>query len=262
VMVEELDKSRRELAAKERLEREMEIAMRIQTSILPRTFDVSGVSIAARMVPATEVGGDYYDVIPIAGGCWIGVGDVAGHGLTAGLEMMMVQSVVSALVHENPNASPTSHLCVLNHVVHDNIRHRLGQDEHITLTLMRYSDGSVTFAGAHEVIIVVRADGTFENIATPGTWLGAISDIAEFTKDTSLQLAPGDIMVLYSDGVSEARNSEGEQFGIDRLASLVAELRADGVEKIRDHVIGRVQAWQQVQDDDISVVIVRRDTPA
>lgn len=261
-MVGELEKSRRELAAKERLEREMEIAMRIQTSIIPRSFDVHGLDIAARMIPASEVGGDYYDVLPVQHGCWIGIGDVAGHGLTAGLEMMMVQSVVSALVRENPEATPSSHLGVLNHVVYNNIRHRLGQDEHITLTLLRYKDGELTFAGAHETILVFRASsGTCERVETPGTWLGAMRDISRFTRDSKLELAAGDIMVLYSDGLTEARNAAGEQFGLDRLAELVEAERAATVEAIRDRVFADVTAWRagSVQDDDVSLVVVRRD---
>lgn len=258
-MVAELEKSRKELAAKERLEREMEIAMRIQTSMLPRTFDVRGLDIAARMVPASEVGGDYYDVLPVADGCWIGVGDVAGHGLTAGLEMLMVQSVVAALVCENPAATPKQHLTVLNHVVYENIRHRLNQDEHITLTLLRFQEGAVTFAGAHEEIVVCRA-GTepCECVPTPGTWLGAMPNIERVTKDTRLELATGDLMVLYSDGITEARNAKGEQYGMDRLCRTIEAHRGDSVEAIRDAIFAEVQAWQVAHDDDLSLVVIRR----
>ncbi len=260
IMVEELERSRKELAAKERLEREMEIAMRIQTSILPRSFDVHGLEIAARMIPASEVGGDYYDVLPVKHGCWLGIGDVAGHGLTAGLEMMMVQSVIAALVRENPDASPSGHLAVLYHVIYENIRHRLVQDEHVTLTLMRYKDGLLTFSGAHETILVCRASGgECERVETPGTWLGAIPDIARFTTDTQLEVRASDIVVLYSDGITEARNAAGQYFGLDRLATLIEANRDRPVEAIRDTVIEQVTAWHATQLDDISLVIVRRD---
>ena len=76
--------TRRQVAERERLEKEMEIATRIQTSILPRDVTVPGLEIAATMRTATEVGGDYYDVIPVDDGCWMGIGDVAGHGLGTG----------------------------------------------------------------------------------------------------------------------------------------------------------------------------------
>ncbi len=67
----------------------------MQTSILPRKFAVPGLEISAKMIPASEVGGDYYDVIPVDDGCWIAIGDVSGHGLDAGLVMLMLQSSIT-----------------------------------------------------------------------------------------------------------------------------------------------------------------------
>lgn len=258
-MVAEIDESRRELAEKERLEQELEIAMQIQTSILPETFEVSGLDISAQMIPATEVGGDYYDILPVADGCWIGVGDVAGHGLTAGLEMLMVQSMIAALVRENPSAAPREHLTVVNRVLFENIRNRLKQDEHITLTLLRFDDhGGVTFAGAHEEIIVCRAgDEPCQRISTPGTWLGAIRDIGSVTFDTSVELGESDLMVLYSDGITEALNEDRVQFGIERLCAVVESNRDQPVDAIRSRIIDAVQVWQSHQEDDISIVVIR-----
>jgi len=258
-MVEELERSRRALAEKERLERELEIASRIQTSILPKRYDVAGLEIAARMIPASEVGGDYYDVFTVDDGCWVGIGDVAGHGLSAGLEMLMVQSVVAALVRQAPQAAPSDHLCVLNHVLYSNIRDRLGSDEHITMTLMRYEAGMFTYAGAHEEILVCRAaGGPCEHIPTPGPWLGAMRDISRVTGDSKLGLGPGDLMVLYTDGVTEAMNAEGVQFGDERLTKVLEAHRNEPVTVVRDRVIEAVQAWLAKQDDDISIVVIRR----
>ena len=96
--------TRRQVAERERLEKEMEIAARIQTSILPRDVSVAGLEIAAAMQPATEVGGDYYDVVPVDDGCWLGIGDVAGHGLGTGLVMLMMQSGIGALARKLPDA--------------------------------------------------------------------------------------------------------------------------------------------------------------
>jgi sigma-B regulation protein RsbU (phosphoserine phosphatase) len=258
-MVEELERSRRSLAEKQRLERELEIAARIQTSILPKRYDVAGLEIAARMIPASEVGGDYYDVFAMGDGCWIGIGDVAGHGLSAGLEMLMVQSVIAGLVRHAPRASPSDHVRILNQVLYDNIRDRLGQDEHITLTLMRYEDGVLTFAGAHEEILVARAaGGECEHIQTPGTWLGGMRDVSRVTRDSKLELAPGDLMVLYTDGITEAKNKQGQLFGDERLTRLLEDHRNEPVAAVRDRVIEAVLAWQSVQDDDISLVVIRR----
>src|SRR5262249_11742848 len=131
-MVSELERSREELSHKERLEQEMEIAERIQTSILPRRLEAPGLEGAGVLRPATEVGGAYSDFLPHDGGCWIGIGDVAGHGLTAGLVMLMVQSIVAALTRVRRDATPADVVCILNEVLYDNIRHRLANDEHVT----------------------------------------------------------------------------------------------------------------------------------
>src|SRR5499427_5838204 len=88
----------------DRLELEMEIASKIQTAILPNITPraVRGLEIAARMRRATEVGGDYYDVLPTEDGCWLGIGDVAGHGLPAGIIMLTIQSAIAALTQDRP----------------------------------------------------------------------------------------------------------------------------------------------------------------
>jgi sigma-B regulation protein RsbU (phosphoserine phosphatase) len=102
--VEEVTK--RERAERARLEGEMRIATRIQTGILPKTHEVAGLEISAVMLPAEEVGGDYFDVLPFDGGSWLGIGDVAGHGLPTGLVMLMIQGIVAAATHRRPEARP------------------------------------------------------------------------------------------------------------------------------------------------------------
>ncbi|HJZ87329.1 MAG TPA: SpoIIE family protein phosphatase [Polyangia bacterium] len=258
-MVQDLDRSQRELAAKERLEKEMEIAARIQTSILPRRLDIEGLQVSAQMLPATEVGGDYYDLVPTENGCWIGIGDVAGHGLTAGLVMMMIQSVVAALCRRNPTSTPSELLGVLNAVLYDNIRHRLTHDEHVTLSLLRYfTDGRFVFAGAHEEIVVCRQkSGRCETVPTPGTWLGAMRYIGPFTTDSTLHLEPGDLMVLYTDGVTEAMNVDGEQFGLERLCAQIEARPGDSVDAIRDRVLAELARFTATQFDDVTILILR-----
>jgi sigma-B regulation protein RsbU (phosphoserine phosphatase) len=261
-MVHELEESRKQLATKERLEGEMEIANRIQTSILPRRLEVAGLKLAARMIPASEVGGDYYDVLPTEAGCWVGIGDVAGHGLTAGIVMMMIQSVVAGLVRANPKSAPREILNHVNHVLYDNIRKRLETGEHCTLSLLRFDGDDVVFAGAHEDIVICRKDGQVEQITTPGTWLGAAQDISKATVDTTIRLEHGDVMVLYTDGVTEAADAAGEMFGIDGLSKVVSAARAEPVERIRDRLVEAVEKWSKEREDDVTVLIIRRENPA
>ena len=103
---------------------ENEIASRVQASILPGEIDVEGLAISVQMLPAEVVGGDYYDIIPVNDGCWLAIGDVAGHGLAAGVIMLMIQSAVQSLVRLSPQASPRDLVCALNGALYENIRKR------------------------------------------------------------------------------------------------------------------------------------------
>jgi phosphoserine phosphatase RsbU/P len=254
----------REKAEKQRLEQELSIATRIQTSILPRDFKVRGLEIAATMLPATEVGGDYYDVLPTAQGCWIGIGDVAGHGLRPGLVMMMLQSVVAALVRSTPGATPHELLSVVNAVLYDNVRERLQQDEHATLSLIRYCDsGELLFAGAHEDMLVLRADtGKVEPVQTLGTWVGATRDVGDAMQDSTTRLRDGDVLVLYTDGVIEAMNQAGEQFGTPRLVHEIERAGSRPVAEIRDQICSAVTEFMDQQRDDIALLVARYRTPS
>ena len=241
-------------------EEELAIARRVQTSILPKDPTVEGLEIAAVMFPAEDVGGDYYDILPFNGGAWLAVGDVSGHGLNAGLVMLMVQSAVVSITGSMPDASPRDVICQLNDVLFDNIRRRLEHDDHVTFTLFRYtSDGRVVFAGAHEDIVVARKKKRkVEMLRSPGTWLGARRDIGRVTVDAMLQLDPGDLMVLYTDGLTESRNDAGEQFNIERLCACVEAKQDAPCIDIRDHIVNEVRHWSRIQDDDISLVVIRR----
>ena len=249
----------RERAEQQQLHKEVEIAMKLQTSILPREMAVEGLELAGRMRPASEVGGDYYDVIAVPGGCWIGIGDVAGHGLQAGLVMLMLQSMLGALVH-SAEPSPRSVAGAINRALCRNIRERLRQEEHATLTILRYErNGRMRFAGAHEEILIYRsATDNVELVSTPGTWVGIEPDL-EF-EEYELELADGDLMVLYTDGVIEARSPASKLFGMERLSRLIASLGREPVHHICDRVLEAVLAWAPVPRDDITVLVARHRT--
>lgn len=242
----------------ERLKKELELAQRIQTSILPTTLEVPDLAIAATMVPTSKVGGDYYDVLPIENGCWVGIGDVAGHGLDAGLMMLMTQSIVAGLVAREPGASPKDVVCILNEVLFDNIRKRLKRDDHATMTLLRYErSGTVVFAGAHEEIVVFRAKrGVCEVISTPGTWVGGRRDIRKGTVESTLQLAPGDVILLHTDGATEMRNAKGEEFGLERLCAELERVHERPVTAIVEHLVLTVGGWG-IAEDDVTFLVGR-----
>jgi serine phosphatase RsbU (regulator of sigma subunit) len=211
------------------------------------------------MSPASEVGGDYYDVRAVENGCWIGIGDVSGHGLDAGLMMLMTQSIVAALVERDPRASPADVLATLNDILFDNIHYRLKRHEHATMTLLRYDrSGEVVFAGAHEEIVLYRADrGACEVVETPGTWIGGRRDVRASMVNTTLKLAPGDVLLLHTDGATEVQNALGEQFGLERLCDQFARLQDQSPQAIVERLRAAVKTWGDDTKDDVTFVVGR-----
>ncbi|HMC93129.1 MAG TPA: PP2C family protein-serine/threonine phosphatase, partial [Polyangia bacterium] len=185
---------------------------------------------------------------------------VAGHGLGTGLVMLMMQSGIGVLARKMPDASPRELLLALNAMLVDNVRRRLGQREHATLTLLRYRlDGSLTFAGAHEEILILRAaTGRCERLETPGPWVGAKLDIAAGTVESRAQLLPGDLLVLYTDGIIEAVARDGrERFGTERMIALLEAHKGDAPIAIRDRLMGAVTDFAAALDDDVTLLCAR-----
>jgi len=247
-------------AERERLANELEIARRIQTSLLPRIEPMGGLDISFEMLPASEVGGDYLDLLPCADGGWVAIGDVSGHGLNAGIVMLMVQSAIASVVGHDPEATPSAVLRSVNRVLHANIRQRMERGDFVTCTLLRYwNDGRLLFAGAHEDMLLCRESekvATF--VPTNGSWLGVVPELGAHLADRAEQLHPGDLLVLYTDGLTEARNAGGEMWGPEGLAAAVLQVRHRSPGEIRDHVRQVVQAWAPGQEDDRSLIIVRQ----
>lgn len=250
-----------EAVTRARVEEELELARQMQTSILPRDHAVAGLEISATMITASEIGGDYYEVLPVQDGAWLGIGDVAGHGMDAGLVMLMVQSATQAVARSRPSSLPSSIVTLVNEVIYDNITKRLQRDDHVTYTLLRYhSDGRLVFAGAHEDLMIYRrAKRRVERVRTPGIWLGRKRDISRFLTDVHIRLDVGDVLLLYTDGVTEAHDPAGRMFDIDRLTSTLESLGDAPVAEIRDGIVARVKTWMAgtPQADDITVVVVR-----
>jgi serine phosphatase RsbU (regulator of sigma subunit) len=228
--------------------------------LLPQAPLVEGLEMAAAMLTAVNVGGDYYDVLPVPGGAWLGIGDVSGHGLGAGLVMMMLQSMVAALVRQAPDASPAELVASINAAVHENVRVRLGQDDHATFALFRWrATGHLAYAGAHEPVLIWRArSGRCEQIELTGVWLGITPDIRRETEEAELELAEGDILLLHTDGITEARDPSGRLFGLERLAQELAAAHERSASEICQHILGAVRRWTAVQSDDLSLVVARR----
>lgn len=245
--------------ARDALWSEMELAKRIQTALLPNKENISGYEIAAIMSPAREVGGDYYDIIETQeGNKWVTMGDVSGHGVDSGLIMMMVQTSIFGLVNNGSERKPSNILEMANRVIRENIS-RLGSDHYMTIMAIQFSDTQMTLAGKHQDVILYRSSQhKTEIIPTKGTWLGIADDIGDYMEDMTVDLKDGDLILLFTDGITEAENAKGEMFGQLRLENLLNEYADHPVSKILEKIIYDVNSFQQEQLDDMTLIVIKK----
>lgn len=244
-----------------RMGKEMEIARRIQESLVPSNMAADDFDLSLSLLSATEVGGDLLDYIRLPDGqFWLAIGDVTGHGLTPGLIMMMAQSILTGLVTQAPQAGPSDLLTLLNRALHQNIRYRLHHDGFMTLQLLRYEGaGRFTFAGLHCDLLIYRAGlGRVERIVTTGVWIGLLPEVAGMMQDLSFEMGADDVLLLYTDGLIEAQNAANEQFDMARLEAVLVRHGERSADEIRAHILEEVQAWLHQQLDDISLIVLKR----
>lgn len=245
-------------------DQEMALARSIQTSVLPRTFELPGYDISAIMMPAEEVGGDFYEFRRNNGGAWIGIGDVTGHGVTSGLIMMMAQSMFMMLCEENGQnghyKSPAKFISLLNRAMFYNLKSRLGQEKFMTMVVARVEDnGQIVYAGAHTDLLIYRSSsGNVERLPTDGLWLGIADDIEHLTTDRTVTLKSGDIALLHTDGVTESRNTTGECYDIERLTDQLRNLHDKPAATIVTTIAAAAWKWAGTPKDDVSLMAVKR----
>jgi histidine kinase len=227
---------------------------------------MAGYQIAAYMQPAEQVGGDYYDVINAEGRDWLVIGDVSGHGVPAGLIMMMAQTAIHTAVRQNPDLAPSRLLSVINSTITSNMR-QLGEDKYMTITaLATYRNGEFDFSGLHQDIMVYRADEkAVDLIETTGIWLGLEKDISDRMKDNSFRIKIGDVILIYTDGITEAwrkgsipdrRNPDADMFGMEYLKNIFRGLGSKHPDVIRGGIIQALVDYQP--RDDVTLVVVKR----
>jgi sigma-B regulation protein RsbU (phosphoserine phosphatase) len=230
--------------------------------ILPRDEEmrkIANLDISGFMEPAAEVGGDYYDVVCKDGGVTFSIGDVTGHGLESGVIAIMVQTAVRTLLACGHYESQ-KFFEVLNTVVYDNVR-RMNCDRNLTLSLLHYQDKLVTISGQHEEVLVVRGNGDLERHDTLnlGFPLGLEKDISSLIGESKVPLGSGDVMVVYTDGITEAMNCAGVTYGIERLSEAVRASHGKPADGIRAAVLGSLREYigEQHLLDDISLLVIK-----
>ncbi len=247
----------RRIAERERQRVEIETARNIQSSILPELPpQLAGVEIAHTYLPATEVGGDFYDVLALDDGrLAVAVGDVAGHGVSSGLVMSMARSALAVQVTFDPAVE--SVFRTLNRMVYQSARRRLLST--LCYAILDPERRELYYASAGHVFPYrVSPSGDVEPLEAAAYPLGVRGEIEVRTRTSKLDV--GDAVFLYSDGLVEAtpENSD-EQFGFDRLEASLGRHAAKSPGQLRDAVLADVECFtgRTIRDDDLTVLVLR-----
>jgi HAMP domain-containing protein len=246
-----------DVAEKERLARELELAREIQESLLPaRNLEVGPISVRATFQPATEVGGDYFDVFPISENrLVVAIGDVAGHGLSTGLLMASLKSSVAALVHEGYGGSDL--IAKVNHLLMEHGQARTM----VTLTVVEVDLGEerlvLTNAG-HCPAFLTRKDGKPDELMASSLPMGS-----RLCRPESIEcpFSSGSRLVLYSDGLVEAISPDGEPFGYQRLEDIVEAAADHSISGLTTTILDALAAHADgvPAADDLTILIVERN---
>ena len=245
---------------RQRLEEELAVARRIQLTLLPsRVPVIPGWSFAATYQAARQVGGDFYDFLDhalAARRIGLVIADVTGKGVPAALMMAYSRAVVRA--ESMAGRSPLEVLARTNRLIMQERQTRLFLSAfYAELDL---DSGQLVYANAgHDAPLWIPAGGrACRELNAPGVILGAFHDIGLESRE--IELAPGDSVVFYTDGVTEARDDHGGLFGDERLSATATAARG-GAEAVLDSIAGAVSAFTAgaAQADDLTIVVVQRD---
>jgi PAS domain S-box-containing protein len=239
-------------------------ARTLQQSLLPRELPaVDGLELAARYRPygsGIEVGGDFYDVFPVPGGWTLAIGDVAGKGTAAAATTALLRHTLRVAAHFE--RSPAAALARMDEALlrEDDVEHPASAVCGLLRVLPGGAAEIVLAAAGHPPPYVRRRDGRVEDTVRPGALLGALP--GPVPSETTVVLEPGDVIVLYTDGVTEARGPRGEQLGEAGLAAALAhaEPTAAAVAAAIEHRAVEFSAGRPT--DDIAVLAIGVPSPA
>jgi serine phosphatase RsbU (regulator of sigma subunit) len=244
---------------KERMEKELEVAREIQGKILPEHTPVlKNLQIAARFKPAYEVGGDYYDFFEISNNI-LGfvVADVSGKGISAAFIMAEVKGVFESL--SKTISAPKELLSKANEI----LKKSLDKKNFVTAVYgtIDLTFGKVNLARAGHTPVILAHNKSIKRLTPNGLGLGIDNGINfnQFISELEIQLNNNDILTLYSDGITECKNSRLEDFGLDRFEQVILENCNSDVEDIADKIIIELEEFSKeyFQHDDITLVLFK-----
>ena len=256
-----LEEWREALSARDKLtalQNELDLASSTQQSILPKAFpQTTDYQVFASMEAARNVGGDFYDVIRLEDGqVGLAIADVSDKGVPAALFMMSSRTLLKGAAIGSPD--PGDALREVNELLYD-------ENESLMFVTVLYSiydpaSGALTYAsGGHDAPLLVRSDGTSALLPlTGGVALGIVSDVRFHSR--TVQLEPGDTVVFYTDGVTEAMNGDGEQFGVPRMSEVYEATPPQDAEGAAKATFDAVRDFvgDTPQSDDVTCLALHR----
>ena len=241
-------------------EREVQLASNIQQGLLPAEPPrISGLEIAARCVAARDVGGDYYDFLECSGdSLGVVVADVSGHNLAAALLQTATRATFRAAALRG--ADPAQMLATSNDALMQDLE-RAGHFLTAWVARLDTRTGELEFEGAgHPPALLLRADsGVVERHAGGGLPVG-VDPEAKYATHRAV-LRPGDLLLLYTDGLLEARDDSDEPFGEERLIDVLRAAHSGGAEQVVEEILAAIRAHTVVQSDDRTLVALKRSSP-
>lgn len=243
---------------KERLDTEIEIARDIQQNLFPKSIpEVSGFDIACFNRPSTEVGGDYYDVLILEDGCYgLAIGDVVGKGIGAAMLMSNLQAVLRARAWNIRKPGD-----LLNRINAD-IAGRVGEGRFITFCylLLDSENAKCLYSNAGHNPPYLCRGGEIRELEVSGIPLGIFGE-SQY-EDSEEILSPGDVVVLYSDGITECMNEDEEEFGDDRLKEVLVANPDKTAHDISEAIVRAVDEFREEapSSDDITLVVLKRES--
>jgi sigma-B regulation protein RsbU (phosphoserine phosphatase) len=258
-----------------RLQGELEIAKQIQTSILPKKIVIDGYECAASMTTASEVGGDVYDVLPSPFGTYLGIGDVSGHGLPSGMTALIQLTAFHAAVLTaaslDRRLEPFELYELVNKVLCEINRDRIGSDKFMTENYFLVKDDTFTAAGTHLIALQYKkADNAVAEIdflANRTAFMGLAPAISARESIGQFTMKRDDLLLLYTDGIIEAKDNFSHQFGMERLKEVLLAASALPIEEIGGQILKAVHEHARNGDlkkykgnlaDDATMVVIRR----
>lgn len=253
---QELQEAQAAMVEKERLERELELARDLQQSILPDEFpQLPSISIAARSRPARQVGGDFYDVIPLdEGHLGLVMADVSDKGMAAALFMALTRSLIRA--EAKRQGSPRQVLLNVHRLLME--MSRAGMFVTVFYGVFDPVRGNLRYARAgHDYPLLYRSGSEeCQSLTAYGMALGYVEEV--FLEEDGVELDPGDRLVLYTDGICHAESSSGEFFGMERLRQTVCNAGSHDAQALCDLIFDRVSTFQTgaAQFDDMALLLL------